>query len=398
MFEKGNSSLALSLKDSVRFGLDIYRATIVNPEEKTIFAGIVENNVDVAILRSPVGTSGHLQRLRRFGFDSIHADTLVYYGVDLEFYQPNPLRNVGIVFEEASPRDSIALAELVVKVFSGYQSHYHSNPLFPPSAILAGYAEWAQDHLIPDSHQHVWVVRSDTEIIAFACCKSDREAATCEGVLYGVHPQYAGRGLYGDLIRFTQAWFKEHGFRSMHVSTQIQNLAVQKVWAREGFHLAQAYDTYHVNALLSNQHGWYESHLLRFTAAQVEAFARLSGDTNPVHFDNDVARQAGFNARICHGLLPVAELSRVFGTQNPGAGTLFLGMRIAFLRPIYHETDHTLHIRFANDPAKEGHNVAMALVKDPCGRICMLAYSDLMRRNIGSTESSSRDSRIIARQ
>lgn len=374
------NALSLSPKDSARFDLDVFRATITDPDEKAIFSDIVANNVDVAVLRSPVSAAGRLQRLRRFGFDPIHADTLVYYDVDLTKYQPVPLRNTEMPFAEATPADASALAEIVHQTFAGYRSHYHSNPLFPAAAILAGYAEWAQDHLVPDGGRHVWVVRSHGDISAFACCRSDPDASSCEGVLYGVHPQHAGSGVYGDLIRYTQTWFKNHGFHSMRVSTQIGNFAVQKVWSREGFHLTQAYDTFHVNALFSNRRGWSETHPLRFTSAQVQAFAQISGDTNPIHLDDAAARKAGFDGRICHGLLPAAELSRLFGTQSPGAGTLFTGMRMAFLSPIYQNTDHTLHIRFAGAPDKEGHNIAMAVVKDPGGRICMLAYSDLMRR------------------
>lgn len=373
--------LTRSGKDSARFDLDIYRGVNAEPDEKAIFASIVEHDVDIAILRSPVATSDRLQRLQRFGFNLIHADTLVYYAVDLTKYQPAPLRNSGITFEEATPSDADELAGLVTRIFDGYRSHYHANPLLPAASILAGYAEWAQGHLAAGTHQRVWVVRSGGTIAAFACCRFDTIGDTCEGVLYGVHPEHAGSGLYGDLIRYTQAEFKREGFHSMKVSTQIGNFAVQKVWSREGFHMTQAFDTFHVNALLSKRHRWTETHPLRFSASQVEAFARLSGDDNPVHLDDTAARQAGFDARICHGLLPAAELSRLFGTETPGAGTLFLGMRIAFLRPIYQEADYTLHVRFVNDPTKPGHNLAVATVRDPKDRICMLAYSDLMRRS-----------------
>ena len=71
-----------------------------------------------------------------------------------------------------------------------------------------------------------------------------------DGRLLG-EAQESGGGIYGDLIRHTQADFASRGFSTMLVSTQVNNFAVQKVWAREGFHLFEAWDTYHVNALLS---------------------------------------------------------------------------------------------------------------------------------------------------
>lgn len=371
-----NGSLVFSPKDSARFDLDIYRATLSDSDEKAVFADILSNRADVAILRCPAGTAARLQRLRRFGLEPIQADTLVYYSQNLDRYQPHPVRESGI--EEATPTDSAAIAKLVSQIFADYRSHYHSNSLFSPPAILAGYAEWAQDHLT-GSNRQTWVVRQDEEIIAFACCQFDQEQGSCEGVLYGVHPEHAGRGLYGDLIRHTQTAFKARGFKLMKVSTQIGNFAVQKVWSREGFILTQAYDTFHVNALLSERSN-SEVWPVRFTAEQVAAFARISGDTNPIHLDDAAAQTAGFTSRISHGVLVAAELSRIFGTRTPGPGTLFLGMRLAFLAPIYQEMDHTLTIRFLDNPGKAGFNIAAASVRDPAGRLCVLAYNDLLHR------------------
>src|SRR3546814_5792516 len=68
---------------------------------------------------------------------------------------------------------------------------------------------------------------------------SDWSSDVCSSDL----PEHAGGGLYGDLIRYTQARFRALGYRRMKVSTQVWNLAVQKVWSREGFSLVQAYDT-----------------------------------------------------------------------------------------------------------------------------------------------------------
>jgi hypothetical protein len=61
----------------------------------------------------------------------------------------------------------------------------------------------------------------------------------------------AGRGVYTDIIRLTKEHFRRRGFARMLVSTQVQNLAVQKAWVREGFFMTEAVVTIHVNALLS---------------------------------------------------------------------------------------------------------------------------------------------------
>jgi len=378
--EIGSENLQYSPYDSDRFNLDVYRGTFSNPDERRVFSAIVDKKVDVAILRAPTSTSHRLQRLHRFGPQSIHADTLVYYSIDLKRYEPLALRNKDLSFSEGTSADESELDQLVGLIFEGYRSHYHANPLFNPKDVLAGYKQWALRYLQGDASNKLWIARRENRIIAFACCRSDKAAESCEGVLYGVHPIYAGGGIYGDLIRYTQSSFKSAGFNSMMVSTQIGNFAVQKVWGREGFYLNAAYDTYHFNTLLGPKAKFTMSSILRFTSAQVEAFGRLSGDMNPIHFDDGAARRAGFDSRICHGLLPASELSRIFGTLVPGPSTLFLGLHMTFLRPLYHNVEYSFHIRFVSDPSAGGHLLAMALVQDSADQICILMYSDLMRR------------------
>jgi acyl dehydratase len=68
-----------------------------------------------------------------------------------------------------------------------------------------------------------------------------------------------------------------------------------------------------------------------FTDEGVEAFARISRDYNPVHFDRRYAGTRGFEGRVCHGLL-VASMVTEIGEQ---LGWLASGMRFRFRRPVY---------------------------------------------------------------
>ncbi len=363
--------------DSQRFDLRIYRGTVDSVDSRTLFDEIVSNAVDLAIVRTPAGASGNLHRLGRFGMHPVHADTLVYYQVDLAEYAPKALRNGDLVFTKASSSDAAELEALVAHTFEGYRSHYHANPNFPVERILAGYLEWAGGYIEAPSTSHiVWVARRHGVMVAFACCKFNEHAATCEGVLYGVHPAHAGGGLYGDLIRHTQSEFKARGLGKMEVSTQVWNYAVQKVWAREGFVLARAFDTFHVNAMLSTAEHVIEQEVL-FSNDQVERFALASGDTNPLHLDDAQARAAGFEGRITHGMLAGAELSRIFGTEVPGAGTLFLGTSMTFLRPVLAGQAYKLRILYRSPPTTRTTQ-AVATITDARGRPCVLAYSDLL--------------------
>ncbi|HNW92634.1 MAG TPA: MaoC family dehydratase [bacterium] len=71
------------------------------------------------------------------------------------------------------------------------------------------------------------------------------------------------------------------------------------------------------------------------TAEGIEAFARTSGDSNPIHLDDAVARAAGLNGRVAHGVLSLGFCSAVLGMQLPGPGTIAVDLSVTFLRPAY---------------------------------------------------------------
>lgn len=71
------------------------------------------------------------------------------------------------------------------------------------------------------------------------------------------------------------------------------------------------------------------------TAQDVESFARVSGDNNPVHLDAAYAATTRFKQRIAHGMLTASYISALLGSRFPGPGTIYLKQELAFLRPVY---------------------------------------------------------------
>ena len=67
----------------------------------------------------------------------------------------------------------------------------------------------------------------------------------------------------------------------------------------------------------------------------VRAFATLTGDHNPVHLDEDYARDTRFGRRIAHGMLTVSLISSVIANKLPGEGTIYLGQTLQFVAPVY---------------------------------------------------------------
>ncbi|WP_112321227.1 MaoC family dehydratase [Oceanibium sediminis] len=70
------------------------------------------------------------------------------------------------------------------------------------------------------------------------------------------------------------------------------------------------------------------------TDADIAAFASLSMDHNPVHLDEDYARETIFGGRIAHGMLTAALISAVIGEQLPGHGSVYLGQSLKFMAPV----------------------------------------------------------------
>lgn len=69
-------------------------------------------------------------------------------------------------------------------------------------------------------------------------------------------------------------------------------------------------------------------------AADIEAFAEVSGDNNPVHLDEDYAKTTTFGERIAHGMLSGAYISAVLGARMPGPGAIYLSQSLRFRRPV----------------------------------------------------------------
>jgi len=69
-------------------------------------------------------------------------------------------------------------------------------------------------------------------------------------------------------------------------------------------------------------------------AADIEAFAAVSGDHNPVHMDEAFAKGTPFGGRIAHGMLGAAYISAVLGNQLPGPGAIYLSQSLRFRRPV----------------------------------------------------------------
>lgn len=71
-----------------------------------------------------------------------------------------------------------------------------------------------------------------------------------------------------------------------------------------------------------------------FTDADIVMFAGVSGDTNPVHINEEYAKTTMFKGRIAHGMISAALISAVFGTKLPGPGCIYVNQSLKFRAPV----------------------------------------------------------------
>jgi 3-hydroxybutyryl-CoA dehydratase len=73
----------------------------------------------------------------------------------------------------------------------------------------------------------------------------------------------------------------------------------------------------------------------RVTVDQIDDFAKLSGDCNPLHVDANFARSQGFRDRVAHGFLLGSKVSALVGMILPGRDGLLLETLLSWPNAVY---------------------------------------------------------------
>ena len=69
--------------------------------------------------------------------------------------------------------------------------------------------------------------------------------------------------------------------------------------------------------------------------ADIDAFADVTGDHNPVHVDDEFAKTTRFGQRIAHGMLTASLISSVLANKLPGEGSVYLNQTLQFVAPVF---------------------------------------------------------------
>ena len=120
-------------------------------------------------------------------------------------------------------------------------------------------------------------------------------------------------------------------------------------------------------------------HPFRFSQEDVNRFAEVTGDNNPVHTDAAFAAKTMFKKPIMHGMLGASLFSKVFGTLFPGEGTIYLKQSLSFLKPMFVDVNYEA-VFTVKEVLKDKHRAVIeTLIKDKTtGNVCTSGEATVM--------------------
>ena len=108
------------------------------------------------------------------------------------------------------------------------------------------------------------------------------------------------------------------------------------------------------------------------SAADVQAFADVSGDDNPLHLDPDYAATTPFGQPIVHGAFLLGIVSKVLGRDYPGHGSVAVALSAKFLRPVTVGSEVRFEVKVAEKIERHGHV-----------RVKVYAYNEAGKMSLG---------------
>ena len=240
--DASRESAAYSGVDSERFGVRVARAMVVQDTLQQVLDFCEAERVDLLIARCPTSELSTVQNMEAAGF--LLMDTLVYYSFDLA-KGTIPADSPRVLVRRILPGDETAVEEVAAAAFQGYYGHYHADPKLDQRKCDEGYIAWAvRSCTLKQVATEVLVADRDNEIVGFATLRLNNSEEG-EGLLFGVSPKAQGIGIYRSFMVSAMEWCKAQQAKRMIVSTQVTNVAVQKVWCRVGFEPARSFYTLH---------------------------------------------------------------------------------------------------------------------------------------------------------
>jgi hypothetical protein len=235
--------IKLSELDKMRFGITTAKVYIDAKDNiKTIMEWCEAEKVELLIARCSTDEIKLVQSMEKIDF--YLTDTLVYFQ-SRKIISTHNLVPEGYSWRFANAEDANSVEHLSAKTFRGHAGHYHADSKLNKLDADLVYSSWAGNSCRDENFTGVvFLIFRNAEIVAFLTMKKN-DSDTCEIILNGVDPLHQRRGLYFSLISLAKNWALEQNMLRIIVSTQITNIAPQKVWSRQDFEPIKSFYTLH---------------------------------------------------------------------------------------------------------------------------------------------------------
>ncbi len=133
-----------------------------------------------------------------------------------------------------------------------------------------------------------------------------------------------------------------------------------------------------MNTKINNLHVGYTSRVsVRITEEMVNDFARISGDYNPIHMDDEFAKTTRYKKRIAHGMLAASFISRALN-EAIGQGGVYLSQTLKFTNPIYIGEMIHVNLKVTAFREEKGFASVETTVTDDAGNVLVKGDAMLM--------------------
>lgn len=116
---------------------------------------------------------------------------------------------------------------------------------------------------------------------------------------------------------------------------------------------------------------------VKFTQENVNKFAEISGDNNPIHIDAEYAAKTPFGKPIVHGFFAGAVFSKVFGTQWPGEGTIYMYQDMSFRAPVFVEKEYIAKFEVLEVDEEKHNGTIKCVLEDSEGKASIIGQAKL---------------------
>ncbi|WP_448531143.1 MaoC family dehydratase [Pseudothermotoga sp.] len=110
----------------------------------------------------------------------------------------------------------------------------------------------------------------------------------------------------------------------------------------------------------------------------VRTFAEITGDKNPVHLDEEYAKNTRFKKRICHGMLVASLISKVLGMDFPGPGTILVRQQLSYRAPVFVGETVKVHVKVVDKKEEKQRLILQTNVIKSDGTVAIEGQAEVL--------------------